>query len=49
MKYLSIIIPAFNEEKTIYKILDRIKEVKLINNIGKEIIIINDCSKDNTK
>ncbi|EKD29986.1 MAG: Glycosyltransferase [uncultured bacterium (gcode 4)] len=49
MKHLSIIIPAFNEEKTIYKILDRIKDVHLINDIKKEIIIINDCSKDNTK
>lgn len=49
MKYLSIIIPAYNEEKTIYKILDKIKEVKLINEIKKEIIIINDCSRDDTK
>lgn len=48
MKVLSIIIPAYNEEKTIHKILNKIKEVELINNIQKEIIIINDCSTDNT-
>lgn len=46
---LSILIPAFNEGKTIHLILDKIKEVQLINDIQKEIIIVNDCSKDNTK
>ena len=46
---LSIIIPAYNEEKTIALILDRINEVKLIRNIEKEVIIVNDCSKDNTE
>lgn len=46
---LSIIIPAYNEGKTIHLILDKVREVKLINNIQKEIIIVNDASKDNTK
>ena len=45
---LSIIIPAYNEEKTISSILGKVSEVKLIGNIGKEIIIVNDCSKDQT-
>ena len=45
---LSIIIPAYNEEHTIHLILDKIKKVQLLNNISKEIIIIDDCSKDNT-
>jgi glycosyltransferase involved in cell wall biosynthesis len=45
---LSIIIPAYNEEKTIATILDKINEVKLISNIEKEVIIVDDCSKDNT-
>lgn len=49
IKKLTIVIPAFNEEKTIHLILDRIKMVKLVNNIEKEIIIINDCSTDNTE
>ncbi len=48
MKKLSIIIPAYNEEKTIHQILNAIKEVTLINNIEKEIIIVNDFSKDGT-
>ncbi len=49
MKKLSIIIPAYNEGKTIHIILDKIKNVELINAIEKEIIIVNDCSKDNTE
>jgi glycosyltransferase involved in cell wall biosynthesis len=46
---LSIVIPAYNEGRTIHFILDKIKAVKLIENIEKEIIIVNDCSKDNTE
>ena len=46
---LSIIIPAFNEERTIHLILDKIQEVELVNDIKKELIIVNDCSSDNTK
>jgi hypothetical protein len=45
---LSIIIPAYNEEKTIFSILERVSTVELNENIGKEIIVVNDCSKDNT-
>ena len=49
MQKLSIIIPAYNEGKTIHLILNKIREVALINQIEKEIIIVNDCSKDNTE
>lgn len=45
---LSIIIPAYNEERTISSILGKVSEVKLIGNIEKELIIVNDCSKDQT-
>ena len=45
---LSIIIPAYNEGNTIHLILNKIKSAKLIHNIQKEVIIVNDCSKDNT-
>lgn len=48
-KMLSIVIPAYNEEKTIHLILDRIKNVDLIDNYSKEIIIVNDCSTDGTQ
>ena len=48
-KKLSILIPAYNEAATIHLILDKVLEVKLINNIEKELIIVNDYSTDNTK
>ncbi len=46
---LSIVIPAYNEERTIHRILDKVKAVTLVNDIQKEIIITNDCSKDDTE
>jgi glycosyltransferase involved in cell wall biosynthesis len=46
---LSIVIPAYNEAKTIHFILNKIANVQLLNNIQKEIIIVDDCSTDNTK
>lgn len=48
-KTLSIVIPCYNEERTIHLILDKVKAVELKSGISKEIVIINDCSKDNTK
>jgi glycosyltransferase involved in cell wall biosynthesis len=49
LKKLSIIIPAYNEGPTISNILDKLKAVQLISGIEKEIIIVNDCSRDNTE
>ena len=46
---LSIVIPAYNEGNTIHLILDKVKAVNLINNIQKEVLIINDCSTDHTE
>lgn len=48
-KVLSIIIPAYNEANTIHFILDKVKAVKLIGELQKEVIIVNDCSKDHTE
>ena len=48
IKKLSIIIPTYNEGTTIHKILDKVIGVQLIENIQKEIILVNDCSADNT-
>lgn len=45
---LTIVIPAYNEERTIHRILDKVRDVQLLENITKEIIIVDDCSKDNT-
>lgn len=46
---LSILIPAYNEAKTIHEILDKVLSVKLLNDLQKEIVIVNDCSKDDTQ
>lgn len=49
MGKLSIIIPAYNEGKTLHLILDRVKAVSLDGGLQKEVIIVNDFSKDNTE
>jgi len=49
MNTLSIIIPVYNEAKTVHLLLNKVKNVKLLNDIAKEVIIINDCSTDATK
>jgi glycosyltransferase involved in cell wall biosynthesis len=46
---LSIIIPVYNEEKTIHLILNKIKDVELNGNIEKEIVMVNDASTDNSE
>lgn len=49
MKKLSVVIPAYNEERTIKKLISNVIKVQLIKDIEKEIIIVNDASTDNTK
>lgn len=48
-KKLSILIPVYNEEKTITRLLDRVCQVRLDPTLAKEIIIVNDCSTDRTR
>ncbi len=48
-KKLSIIIPAYNEAKTIHLILNKVKAVQLKNDIEKELILVNDFSSDGTE
>ena len=47
MTKLSIIIPVYNEEKTIMNVVDQVKKLK-IRDISKEIIVVDDCSLDHT-
>lgn len=49
IKRLSIIIPVFNEDTTVYEILQSVSGVKLIAGIEKEIIVVNDCSIDESE
>ncbi len=46
---LSIIIPAYNEGNTIHHILNKVKAVTLMGEMQKEVIIVNDCSRDQTE
>ncbi len=45
---LSIIVPVFNEARTIHQILDLLRDLVLVHGIEKEIILVNDCSSDNS-
>ncbi|MDR1416366.1 MAG: glycosyltransferase family 2 protein [Prevotellaceae bacterium] len=49
MHILSVIVPAYNEEKTILALLQKVAEVALINGMQKEVIVVDDCSHDATK
>ncbi len=49
IRTLSIVIPAYNEGPTIHRILDKIRAVELLQNLQKEVIVVDDCSRDNTK
>ena len=42
---LSIVVPAYNEGKTIQLVLKNVVELTLVNNIEKELIIVNDCPR----
>ncbi|MCU0448739.1 MAG: glycosyltransferase family 2 protein [Bernardetiaceae bacterium] len=49
MTTLSIVIPAYNEGRTIHLILDKIRTGELPAGVGKEVIVVDDCSKDDTQ
>ena len=48
MLKLSVIIPVYNEKKTIKKVIDKVKGIRL-KNIKKEIIVVDDFSTDSTR
>jgi glycosyltransferase involved in cell wall biosynthesis len=45
---LSILIPVYNEQKTILTLLHRVSKIDLITGIQKELVIVNDSSTDET-
>ena len=45
---LSIVIPAYNEARTIHLILDRVRAVELAGGLRKQVIVVDDCSRDDT-
>ena len=46
IKSISVIVPVFNESLTIYELLDSVNNLNIKNNIEKEIVVVNDFSKD---
>ena len=46
---LSIIIPAYNEEATIEEIISKVREVSLPQGLSRQIVVVNDGSKDRTE
>ena len=46
---LSILIPVYNEERTIVDVLNKVQSINLINDLKKEIVIVNDCSTDSSE
>lgn len=49
MNKLSVLVPVYNEEKTIGRILDKLREVQLIGGLAMEVIVIDAKSKDHTE
>lgn len=47
-KKLSFIIPVYNEERTIRRVLDNLRRVRLIGHLDKEVVVVDDCSRDMT-
>ncbi|MGB3618541.1 MAG: glycosyltransferase family 2 protein, partial [Catalinimonas sp.] len=46
---LSVIIPAYNEARTLHLILDKVRAVELVGDLTKEVIVVNDHSTDDTE
>ena len=47
-KKLSVVIPAYNESATLREIINKVKAVELPHNLEKEIIVVDNGSKDAT-
>ena len=45
---LTIVIPIYNEARTVPQVLDLLRGLQLVNDIGKEIILVDDCSTDDS-
>jgi len=48
MPKLSILVPAYNEARTITALLDKVVEAPMLFSVTKEVVIVNDGSKDDT-
>ncbi len=48
VRKLSIVIPVYNEERTVQTLIQRVVDAALPEGLSREIICVNDCSKDGT-
>jgi len=46
---LSIIVLSYNEEKTFPELIKKVKNIRLPKGIEKEILVVDDCSKNNVR
>ena len=46
---LTIVIPVFNEERTLRALVERVLRVDYGVGVSREVILVNDCSRDNTQ
>jgi glycosyltransferase involved in cell wall biosynthesis len=46
---LSVVIPCYNERHSILTLLERVRNAKLPDSLGREIVIVDDYSKDGTR
>lgn len=49
MALLSIVIPVYNEERTVTDLVRRVLEVPLLGELEREVVIVNDASTDGTR
>lgn len=48
MPLLSIVIPVYNEARTITQLLDQVIDAKIQDEVQKELVLVNDCSSDDS-
>ena len=46
---ISIVIPCYNEERTVHLILEKVRDAPLPAGCDREIVVVDDCSKDGTR
>ena len=49
MRTLSVVIPAFNEVRTIERVLERVSTAPLPSEVGLEMVVVDDASTDGTQ
>jgi glycosyltransferase involved in cell wall biosynthesis len=48
-RLLSVVVPAYNERRTIEELLRRVESAPLPAGVGLEVVVVDDCSTDGTR